>query len=115
LIIMRIDHTTENGVHRYECWDDYGCSVVASAVAVEENGHINLREINVGRSYRGRGLGTLLLEQVIADFSDRDLVASVFEERVPWYRRHGFEPVESRGGLIEVKRRGQSLKMIPRI
>jgi ribosomal protein S18 acetylase RimI-like enzyme len=101
---MRIEHTIQDGVHRYECWDDYGCSVVASAVVVEENDRVHLKDINVGSSYRGRGIGTTLLKLITEDFGDVELVAEVFEDRLPWYRRHGFEQVERIRNLTRVVR-----------
>ncbi|MEM3421343.1 MAG: GNAT family N-acetyltransferase [Candidatus Hadarchaeum sp.] len=101
---MQIEHTMENGVHRYECWDDYGCSVVGFAVVVEKRDFVYLKEINVGSSHRGLGIGTALLRRVIEDFSGRDLFASVFKERVNWYQRHGFETLGDKDGLTEIKR-----------
>ncbi|MGC8816865.1 MAG: GNAT family N-acetyltransferase [Candidatus Hadarchaeum sp.] len=101
---MQIEHTMEKGVHRYECWDDYGCSVVAFAVVVEKRGYVYLKEINVGSSYRGKGIGTSLLKRVLDDFSGRDILASVFKDRVKWYQEHGFETLGEKGGLAEVKK-----------
>jgi GNAT superfamily N-acetyltransferase len=101
---MRIEHTIRGGLHRYECWDDYGCSIIASAVVVEEDARVCLKDINVGSSYRGRGIGTLLLKQITDDFGDIELVAEVFQDRLPWYRRHGFEPVGRTRNLTKVVR-----------
>ncbi|MBC7219668.1 MAG: GNAT family N-acetyltransferase [Hadesarchaea archaeon] len=101
---MQIEYTTENGVHRYECWDDYGCSVVAFAIVVEKKDCAHLMEINVGSSYRGRRIGTALLKRVIDDFSGQDIFANVFKDRVKWYQRHGFETLEEKGDLTEIKR-----------
>ena len=101
---MRIEHHEEGGLHRYECWDDYGCSVVASAVVRMRDGHAYLQDINVGSCFRGRGVGTRLLSQIIADFGNRPLVASVFEARLPWYGRHGFEHAGRENELIKVVR-----------
>ncbi len=101
---MQIEHTIRDGVHRYLCWGDYGCSVVASAVSVEEDDHVYLKDINLGPAYRGHGIGTRLLEQIKEDFSERDLVANVFEARVPWYRRQGFEPFEMTNNLVKIVR-----------
>ena len=101
---MQIEHSAQDGVHRYECWDDYGCSVVASAVVQVQNGHAYLQDINVSPGHRGRGIGTQLLKQVIADFGDRVLVAGVFQARVQWYERHGFEQVGRENELFKVVR-----------
>jgi N-acetylglutamate synthase-like GNAT family acetyltransferase len=103
-ITMRIEHSKQNRAHRYECWDDYGCSIMASAVVLEWDDHIYLEDINVGSVYRGRGVGTGLLNRILADFKDRPVTANVFEARVPWYRRHGFEPVGKTNDLIKIVR-----------
>jgi GNAT superfamily N-acetyltransferase len=101
---MRIEHSIQDGVHRYECWDDYGCSIIASAVVLERGEHIYLRDINVASSYRGNGIGTALLSQILADFEGRHIIADVFEDRVPWYRKHGFEPIGKVKKLIRIAR-----------
>jgi len=56
---------------------------MASAVVLERNDHIYLEDINVGSGYRGRGVGTGLLNQILADFKDMPVTANVFEARVP--------------------------------
>lgn len=93
-----------NGGHRYECWDDYGCSVVASAVVREHGEQACLQDINVSSSYRRRGIGTGLLKQILADFRGRTIVASVFEGRVPWYERHGFRTAGRERNLVRIER-----------
>lgn len=75
---------------------------MASAVVLERDDHIYLEDINVGSDYRGRGVGTGLLNQILADFKDRSIIANVFEARVPWYRRHGFDPVGKMNDLIKI-------------
>jgi len=77
---------------------------MASAVVLERDDHIYIEDINVGSIYRGRGVGTGLLNRILADFKDRPITANVFEARVPWYRRHGFEPVGKTSNLIEIVR-----------
>lgn len=99
---MQIEHSAQDGVHRYECWDDYGCSVVASAVIQEQDGHAYLHGINVSSGHRGRGVGTELLKQILEDFDGTHIVADVFEARVQWYKKHGFEPVGETNNLIRI-------------
>ena len=106
---MQIERFEQEGACRYECWDDYGCSVVASAVVRKWNGHAYLQDINVSSSYRGRGIGTGLLKQILADFEGAVIVASVFEARVPWYERHGFRPAGREGNLVKVEKSPQRL------
>ncbi len=101
---MRIERSIRNRAHLYECWDDYGCSIIASAVVLERDEHIYLKDMNVGSSYRGRGIGTGLLNQIISDFKDKSITADVFGARVPWYRRHGFEPIGETNNLIKIIR-----------
>ena len=103
-ITMRIERSIQDCAHRYECWDDYECSIMASAVVLERGKHVYLKDINVGSSYRGRGIGTKLLNQIITDFKDRQITADIFEERIPWYKRHGFEPVGRTNNLIKIVR-----------
>lgn len=101
---MRIEHSVQDGLHRYECWDDYGCSVVASAVVLERDGYAYLQDINVGSGHRGNGIGTGLLNRILADFEGRHIIADVFEDRVPWYRKHGFEPIGKAKQLVKIVR-----------
>ncbi|HDI12981.1 MAG: hypothetical protein DRN83_03155 [Hadesarchaea archaeon] len=101
---MQIEHSKNNGAHRYECWDDYGCSIVGSAVVIEQEDHVYLKDINVSSYYRGRGIGTRLLNRVIVDFKKKPIMADVFEARLPWYRRHGFKSVGRTDNLIKIIR-----------
>ncbi len=101
---MQIERFGQEGARRYECWDDYGCSVVASAVVREHGGQVCLQDINVSSSYRGRGIGTGLLRQILTDFEGTAIVASVFGARVPWYERHGFRPAGREGNLVKIER-----------
>jgi len=101
---MQIERFKQEGARRYECWDDYGCSVMASAVVREYGEQACLQDINVSSSYRGRGIGTGLLKQILADFKGRAIVVSVFEGRVPWYERHGFRTTGREGNLVRIER-----------
>lgn len=101
---MHVKHHSRGDTHRYECWGDYGCSVVAVAVVQLRGGRAHLQDISVGRGHRGRGIGSDLLKRIVADFKDRPITAKIFKARVPWYRRHGFEPVGREKELVEVAR-----------
>jgi len=106
---MQIERFEQEGARRYECWDDYGCSVVASAVVLEHGELARLQDINVSSSYRGRGIGTGLLKQILVDFKNAVIVANVFEGRVSWYERHGFRPVGKEGDLVRIEKSPQRL------
>ena len=99
---MKVEHSREASKHRYECWDDYGCSVVASAVVLEHEGYAYLQDINVCSSQRGGGIGTELLKTVLADFSEVSVIADVFEDRFPWYEKHGFEQIGRNNQLVNI-------------
>ncbi|MGQ9788013.1 MAG: GNAT family N-acetyltransferase [Candidatus Hadarchaeaceae archaeon] len=101
---MRIEHLQRGETHCYECWDDYGCSVIAGAVVLLREDHAYLKNINVAPHHRGKGVGSQLLARILDDFYDTVVVADIFEERLPWYRRHGFESVGKNKDLIRVIR-----------
>jgi len=98
---MRIDRTDYQGSHKYKCWDEYNCSIVASAVVKRDSDHVYLQDINVGSCYRGQGIGTVLLKRIMQDFNSR-IVADVFEDRVPWYERNGFRKLGKVKNLVRV-------------
>ena len=102
--VMQIKRFEQEDAYKYECWDDYQCSVMASAVVRKHGKQAYLQDINVSLSYRGRGIGTGLLKQILADFEGTLIVASVFEARVPWYERHGFRPTGSEGNLVRIEK-----------
>lgn len=67
--------------------------------------HPLLRRLGLWAGYRGRGLGTILLEHVLAKLADRGVVA-VWGKMggdetllVPWYRSIGFD-VNQETGLV---------------
>ncbi|MDH5443522.1 MAG: GNAT family N-acetyltransferase [Candidatus Hadarchaeaceae archaeon] len=101
---MQIKRFEQEDACKYECWDDYQCSVMASAVVRKHGRQVYLQDINVSSSYRGRGIGTGLLKQILADFEGTLIVASVFEARVPWYERHGFRPTSNEGNLVRIEK-----------
>jgi ribosomal protein S18 acetylase RimI-like enzyme len=101
---MRIESYQDEKVQRYECWDDYGCSIVGGAVVVRRDGYAYLKDINVSSGHRGNGIGTELLKLIISDFGDRHIVADVFADRLPWYERHGFEEIGREGHLVKIVR-----------
>ncbi|MEM2875320.1 MAG: GNAT family N-acetyltransferase [Candidatus Hadarchaeales archaeon] len=101
---MRIESYPVGEFQRYECWDDYGCSVVASAVVERREGYAYLKDINVSSGHRGNGIGTELLNQIILDFGGMHIIADVFVDRLPWYERHGFEEIGRNSHLVKVVR-----------
>jgi len=101
---MQIKRFEQGDACKYECWDDYQCSVMASAVVRKHGKQAYLQNINVSSSYRGRGIGTGLLKQILADLEGMIISASVFEARVPWYARHGFMSTGSEGNLVRIEK-----------
>ena len=60
----------ENG-YCYDVWNTNYAGVIANARRLEK-GDYNIN--NVNREYRGVGIGTKLLKQIISDFKDRDII-----------------------------------------
>jgi ribosomal protein S18 acetylase RimI-like enzyme len=63
--------------------------------------HLYLASLAVAPSHQRRGLGTALMERVLAEAAERDLglaLETMREENVAWYERFGFS-VESRTSL----------------
>lgn len=72
-----------------------------------------ITRINVPREYRGKGVGTKLLNQIIAaaDEAGNDLWLEIvpsggldFDELREWYARHGFRKSKEFGGSVMVRR-----------
>ncbi|MEM2874785.1 MAG: GNAT family N-acetyltransferase [Candidatus Hadarchaeales archaeon] len=101
---MQIETYATDESQRYECWDHYGCSIVASAVVIRRDGYAYLKDINVSSSQRGKGIGTELLSRIISDFGSMHIVADVFADRLSWYERHGFEEIGRNNHLIKIVR-----------
>ncbi|KXB09232.1 hypothetical protein AKJ46_00680 [candidate division MSBL1 archaeon SCGC-AAA833K04] len=101
---MQIERQELDEGYRYVVWNDYGTQIIGRAILKDEPNFVLLKDINIQRSLRGKGLGSKLLNQISMDFEGSELVANVFEGRVDWYQRHGFKPEDSEGQLVKVKK-----------
>lgn len=88
---MNIERHSEDSIHNYLVWDKNYSKVISRAIVLEKERAVELKTIDVDRMYRGSGVGTKLLKRIIADFSDRKIMALVFVDRVDWYVRNGFK------------------------
>jgi len=79
----------ENG-YCYDVWNINYAGVIASARVLEERDYVVISNINVNREYRGNGIGSKLLEQIISDFEGKDIMLWCFKDRVKWYEKHSF-------------------------
>lgn len=86
---MNIERQSEDSIHNYLVWDKNYSRVISRAIVVDSGGVVELKTIDVDRTFRGSGIGTQLLQKIISDFSDREIIAWVFEGRVDWYVRNG--------------------------
>lgn len=73
---------------------EYGGRAVGFAHIVEDGDRILLQGIGVEGSMRGQGVGTLLLEHILAEYSDTDrqifLKVKVMNPAIDMYSRYGF-------------------------
>jgi N-acetylglutamate synthase-like GNAT family acetyltransferase len=100
---MYTERNTSGRLCEYLVWNEYRTQVIASAcVELEVDGSAVLHNINVSSGYRGNGVGTELLSQILADFSGSRIIAYVFEGRAKWYERHGFRRDGNKGSLVKV-------------
>ncbi len=79
----------ENG-YCYDVWNINYAGVIANARVLEERDYVVISNINVNREYRGNGIGSKLLEQIISDFEGKDIMLWCFKDRVKWYEKHSF-------------------------
>jgi|Deesub1362A_J573_1020465.scaffolds.fasta_scaffold00016_137 N-acetylglutamate synthase-like GNAT family acetyltransferase len=100
---MNIEHFDSIDSHEYLVWDENYSRIIASARIKKINEGFELKIINVERWYRGEGVGSMLLNKIVADFSDTTLIAWVFSSRVEWYLKNGFKVKERAGRLVKVE------------
>lgn len=101
---MRIERRELGEHYKYVVWNDYGTQIVGRAILRHETEFLFLKDINIQRNLRGRGLGSELLERIYRDFEGSEIIANIFEDRLDWYNRHGFEFDDKKGQLIRVRR-----------
>lgn len=101
---MEIERHDSGDLHKYLVWDKMGSSVVGSATLLDSRDPVLLKEISINRKLRGNGLGSELLSRIVEDFEDSAIEAEIFEARLEWYRRHGFEVEEEKEDLFRVRR-----------
>lgn len=95
----------ENGSEKcYEVWNDYKTQVIGGAVLDESGEDVAIKKINIQRNRRAHGIGSQLLEKIVSDYEDTVLKAWVFQARVNWYKRHGFQKEKENEDLIKMKR-----------
>lgn len=91
----------ENG-YCYDVWNTNYAGVIANARILEKGDYILISNINVNREYRGIGIGTKLLKQIISDFKDRDIILWCFRERIEWYKKFSFEVENEDNNIIKL-------------
>ncbi len=92
-------------VFEYWVYDEYDIGVIAYAKITYNDECVEINVINVNRDYRGRGIGSLLLERIINDHSDHPIFVETFEYLIRWYEGFGFELVCEKP-VIMVRERG---------
>jgi N-acetylglutamate synthase-like GNAT family acetyltransferase len=101
---MKIEKIS-NGEHsEYLLWNECYSRVIGTARVVTRNGSAEIEVINIDHDYRGKNLGTKLLERVIQDFSGKELFVWTFKGRTAWYERNGFKAAEANGALVKMVR-----------
>ncbi|HET8794953.1 MAG TPA: GNAT family N-acetyltransferase [Arthrobacter sp.] len=67
-----------------------GGNLIAFAAYQDENDHIVLEYIAVDAAYRGRGYGSLLVQEILTAHAGTSLLAETDDDAVEFYRRLGF-------------------------
>ncbi len=84
--------------------------VIGRAVIREVGGDIEIKLINVARHRRGEGIGSYLLDKIIADYGEKDIFTWTFKARESWYSSRGFKNIEERASLIKMYRQASLFK-----
>ncbi len=101
---MKINRENLEDKCKYKVWNDYESRIIGGATLEDSSRPILLENINVQRNRRDRGIGSKLLNQILADYDNSEIVAWIFDARVNWYQRHGFEEEDQSGDLVKVRR-----------
>ncbi|KXB05153.1 hypothetical protein AKJ51_02060 [candidate division MSBL1 archaeon SCGC-AAA382A20] len=104
---MEIDQKNQEEKCVYEVWNDYRTHIIGTATINKTLQHKKLKNINIHRQRRSKGIGSKLLQRIISDHADSTIVAWVFNERVDWYKRHGFTTDEESENLVKVVKPSQ--------
>lgn len=94
----------KGGELEYLYWSAW--QVAARAVVKEGEEQAVIKLINVAHHFRGRGIGSWLLDRVVSDFGDKALVTWTFGPRVEWYRRRGFYREVAEDSIVKMVRDG---------
>ncbi|MHA1713104.1 MAG: GNAT family N-acetyltransferase [Candidatus Ranarchaeia archaeon] len=100
-----ITYNDDIGVRtQYTVYDDLGISVIAQAVCTDNGNDVRIDLVSVNRGYRGKGVGTRLLNKLLDQFSHRPMVVTTWPNLVPWYSRFGFRVVGQLKGIYHMRR-----------
>ncbi len=102
---MQIEREESGKKCKYVVWNDYGSRIIGSATLIDSVEPIKLKQINIKRNSRSKGVGSTLLKHILKDFENSEIVAKTFKPRLDWYQRHGFEIEDDQGRLAVVKRK----------
>lgn len=101
---MKISRENFKDKCKYKVWNDYESRIIGGATLQDSSQPILLENINVQRNRRDRGIGSKLLNKILSDYDNSEIVAWVFEARVDWYQRHGFEKEDKSEDLVKVRK-----------
>lgn len=104
---MEIEYQDLGEKSKYLVWNEHRSQIIGSATLIDSEDPVLLKEINIQRNRRSRGVGSVLLKRILEDFAGSEMEAEVFSSRTDWYVRHGFEVEEDEGRLVKVKREPQ--------
>ena len=82
--------------------EDDKSKIIGRAVISEHKNYIRLHLILVDKKYRGRGLGTKLLEKVLSLYHNRDITLSTFLGNEEWFQKYGFKILNKHDGLVSM-------------
>lgn len=100
---MEIERNEKGCKCEYQVWNDYKTQIIGAATIEESNQQVKLETINIQRNRRDKGIGSKLLQEIKSDYQDTEIIAWIFNARLNWYKRHGFQPDEKTKDLIKVR------------
>ncbi len=101
---MEIVRNTKGTKCEYKIWNDYKTQIIGSATIDEKNQPVTLETINIQRNRRDKGIGSQLLQEIISDYQNTEIIVWIFNARLDWYKRHGFQTDKKREDLIKVRK-----------
>jgi len=80
-------------IRAYIIYDIDEISPISVATTIEQEDHIRIHYIHTQRRFRGQGLGTAILREIVkrAQQINKPIKLIAFHSLVDWYKKNGFQ------------------------